>query len=199
MSNIGINQINLVIPTAFGEVTERKQNVAFDILKEKKFNGIIRDQNGTVVILSDLNENVSISLDRISYSKQGNNIDVERVRDVLSSLIDAFMLDFDMFGFLDIQGTSRTENSHNESVSLFNKKYNAKLDGLNVYGVGYRFLISDELGEGEFKVEPLINNKLYNFHQVIFHINKRKVSLDELFSKLEGIIANIDQYNINIE
>lgn len=197
MENINITQISVNLQAQVGAMNEKKKLILKDIVcKQSSFNTYIETPFGSVFIDPQNNENIVVNFDRITYNKV-NNITEEFKSDTIiptiNTIIETLMLEDQFFAGIDIQGISKTSDSHSETVNLFNEKFNNALVDLdtNVDGVGFRVIINDKDYQGDFKIEPSIRDKNYYFYQLTINYMKNKSGIDEIIGNIPSAINQL--------
>ena len=194
--DIDVNQIAITLPVQLGELNKKKQDIIFEkVLKNTKFENIATGPFGLLCYTKDGKENLVINIDRIAYNKSGNNIDASEIKNVFNKIFDVLLLDSNNFAIIDVQGIVKAQDSHKESLDQFNDKFNKVLDEYpDVYGVGYRFVTKTIESNGEFKVEPLLQNSSYYFCQKILNYNINKIPIDKIINITENIVNDFNEY-----
>jgi hypothetical protein len=191
MYDINITQISVTIPIQLGRITEKMKTRLHEVLsKEVGFINIGEGSVGIVFLPQNNQENLVINSDRITYTKLGNNFDNKRFVKIFTILLDILMLDSNSKFVIDLRGLIKTDNSHTSSLERFKENYSSTLENYKqVYGIGYRFLIDDADSKGEFKIEPLIQDKQFYFLQNIID-SKNVLNIENIGSKVNDNINN---------
>lgn len=185
MQKIIWNKVSISFQYNFGQITEKRIKKIVDEINGKGFNIIanlspgpnvailVEENNKSIVVINDN----SITYNIMNIFEQNRNASANKN---LHILFDALAVDDKNLFVVNAEGQGETENSHIESVNYFNEKnYVEKLDD-NIYGVGYRFLFRREYYNGEFKIEPMVQNSKYYYYQCIINITL-PTTIDEVF------------------
>lgn len=192
MSNITWDKLSISFPYTFGQITEKRVNKTANMLNEAgiKIMATMLPSPGVCLYVQSENKGVIIiSENSISYNITAN--EYNRMKKNLQIIADVFSVE-DMIPYvINFEGESNSENTHINSVNMFNNKMNIEL-GNQIYGVGYRFLFKRDFYDGEYKVEPMIEDSSKMYFQLIINI-PGSLTIDEAFEVIEREVDEIDQ------
>lgn len=194
MENIKINQVSINVLSQIGTINDKKiERLNKKILQDTPFKRVNMIPIGIMYVADGGKENLIISQDRIVYNSVASYIN-SNISKLFSIPIDALMLDEENPLIIDIQGLSETKDSHEESKLKFTEKYLSlipKIEGL--CGVGYRFLFNNNSGNGEIKIEPLIQDKNFYFYEYI-NTFRNKINYKQLGEVLQNEVEKFPSF-----
>lgn len=172
MEEINWNTVRITVPYNMGKLNEKKMDILTEQLNKNGFtvNARINSPDGAAVfILCQGKDNLILASNQFTYinSIEDNKFDWESLEKKIKLILDTLLIDDDLKYVFNFEGDSEAENSHEESRKQYIE--NNKSISEDIFGVGYRFLIKNENFEGEYKIEPMINDKKKYYYQLILN------------------------------
>lgn len=182
-NNIIWNTVRLAMPCSIGDINDKKIDALVKVLNESNMpvNAKLRATDGSVVlIVAEGNNkcNVVILPNQIAYIStiENNEVDFNKLFSTSKLILDSLFVEEVLKCAINFEGNSQTIDSHDESLTLFSSKFtNLPTD---VFGVGYRLLLKNNKFIGEYKIEPMIDNRdLYYYQLILNTINEKSLEL----------------------
>lgn len=180
--NIKWNFVKISMPYVMGQLSEKMINHVINKLLGNGFAAklVMWNPGTAVIMLEEDKKSLVIEPQQITYSsKLEGTFECSTLQSELEFILNVLLIDDKNQFLFNMEGISETQDSHTESRMLFEEKY-MPLDK-EVYGVGYRFLIRNERLFGEFKIEPLVVDKVGYYYQWILN-KSESVSIAEMLS-----------------
>lgn len=182
------NILRITVPYNIGNLNEKKIDVLINKLNENgmKVSARVNSPNGVIFVLGEGKDNLILSSDQFTFiSTIGDNeFKWEEKKEKIKVVLDTFLIDDSLKYVFNVEGNSDTEDSHKESCTTYLKNSNGDIPR-DTFGVGYRFLIKNNDFQGEYKIEPMINDKRKWYYQLILNTNNNET--------LEHVIENIEK------
>lgn len=184
--------IRITTPYNIGNIGEKKLEALTKQLLERKvqINAKVNAPDGSIVLLANNGQqNIVFAPNQITYisSILSNDINYQAIKYDFQQILDALLIDDALQYVINLEGSSQTNNSHEESIQVFENKLGDLPQ--EVYGVGYRFLIKDLDFNGEFKIEPMINNAGLYYYQFILN----SIQVSNINSVMEAVKNEIEK------
>lgn len=172
MGKIKWNTVRVSVPYNMGKLNEKKLDILTEQLNSNGFavNARINPPDGAAIfILCQGKDNLILASNQFTYinSAEENDFDWLGLKKKIKLILDTLLIDDDLKYIFNFEGESVTTDSHKESCECYLEKYSDIPE--DVFGVGYRFLIKNENFKGEYKVEPMINDKKKCYYQLILN------------------------------
>lgn len=173
MENINWDNLSISLQYKAGQITDKKIDKILNELKEAGITvaAVVRpNPEITVFSLDDKGCMFIILPDSISYTIQNVPDRYSIAYQHLLKIMDLMSVEDQNMYVINIQGSSIGANSHAESKNRFNEEHRNILNQYDdIYGIGYRFLIKNELYSGELKIEPMVSDSTKYFHQYVIN------------------------------
>lgn len=185
MEELKTSLFKIVLNCQIGEINQKKADSISKVLGEKFEAKILQEQPfGKAFILANPSrrEVVLIAPNSITYqieSEESVSVDSPKVNNYLRTILDSLLTDDTCTGLIHIIGKvqSKSLNSMEDSINIFaNDEIAERIPRLK--GVGIRYIIEENIGLWEYKIEPFISNPKEFFIEMICNINTEIVVSD---------------------
>lgn len=190
------NVVRITVPYNLGMLNDKKVEVLTQQLNENEIgvNARINGPDGSAVfVLCQGRDNLILAPNQFTYisSIDNNSFEWENLKNKIMVILDALLIDNNLKYVFNFEGSREAVDSHNDSCKQYTEKFGRDVPG-DVFGIGYRFLIKNENFEGDYKVEPLINDRSKWYYQLILNtINSS--CIDYVISKVSEEIEKQQQ------
>lgn len=182
------NIVRITVPYNIGNLNEKKIDVLINKLNENgmQVSARVNSPNGVIFVLDEGKDNLILSSDQFTFiSTIGNNeFKWSEKKGKIKVVLDTFLIDDSLKYVFNLEGNSDAEDSHKESCDNYLQNNSGDVPK-DTFGVGYRYLIKNEDFQGEYKVEPMINDKSKWYYQLILNTNNNET--------VEHAIENIEK------
>lgn len=168
------NIVRITVPYNIGNLNEKKIDVLITKLNENgmQVSARVNSPNGVIFVLDEGKDNLILSSDQFTFISTvvNNEFKWNEKKEKIRVVLDTFLIDDSLKYVFNLEGNSDTEDSHYESCVAYSQNNKADVPK-DTFGVGYRFLIKNEEFQGEYKIEPMINDKSKWYYQLILNTN----------------------------
>lgn len=193
MEKISWDQVSISFQYKAGQITDKRVQKIIEELKKSEVivNASVRPNRDVVIFLLDNNGGAFvITPDNLTYNLPNVEDKFSFTKKHLSVMMDIFGVEDKNIYVVNAQGSTTCVDSHAETRRIFNQKNNDVLEKFkDIYGVGYRFLIKNELYNGEFKIEPMVADNRKYYYQYMIN-TQFAITLDEMCAFVKECLEN---------